>query len=1595
MGKEGDQIKKEQQKIDKFDDKVDKKVALDGKEYADIVIKKVDDVVGKIDANFGIKEQAVIDSPKFKEVRNRALSDTFKILQEIDKKNIGELTVKLETKLNDILKEFTPFTEEEKKITKFKSDLTEFNTYMEKRREYEKNGKFSDAEKLTKEYQAKHIPATEQASPLESANFQAEKKYQEVKNTLGDAEKIAEILKIAQGYIDQANQERKFEQQEGFRVGFILQGPNISGNGDAVNLPGELIKTTDSGEESPIADLASIVEIDPTKGVRIVMLPQSMEGTKETLKQFGVTEGWVKPDVLRKAISAIKMKFSHCEEGMTRCVTPKIEGKSLETAAKAQDLVEESNAIKAKMELMKLMEQTTITSERAIKSLWFSIECKNGKPSFSPKFLADFDNEVLANKKSGIRVAQESLLKATIIEATEKADPLSKEFYLGQEALSNGKLPEARFRLTKFLYESSVKKDQPEFKEMIEFAEEKVKVFNIASIKRLQKINDQLSDSKRYQSLLKDPANERFLYKFTQQNKANLEAQLQQSEAGTIDTKSQYQALIQRREQTISATPISSVAAYGGIERGVDKDNSDQLRDAWNSLVYAEFSTGVESDSSKIQDEYLSAARTLRELGQTDISSEYFEAAMKDDIEQVRGTISEAQKEQMRAKIIEENEKKRPDYEAKIRQKMFSKIDEFNAKRPAELQKPLEISAADLKALVDEAMAEGVEEQIKKVVMHGMEIANNKGLLEKGSKKAWGEYESMMDVNDKWYIISDKGAEKIAEQVFINGVIMALSGGVGALASASVRAFMIANGVRSGFALGAAGFVSESVGFELANRTIHSTILGEKGLFMPADLAKGIGQSMLMFGAIGGGNKLWGAVSEASGLVSKEALATAGTAERLLRQGANYTGQLATESAVFTATSDNSFIESAGDILMLRVGGKLVSPITGAMHETSQKIIEKGLEIVKEQEKEAVVSKEVTPEISTVEEPSTIDPDLQKKFDRRQETRQPEIQRIKEYWEEITEHSNITNSKDTETPEAHKAQSEMISFLREEINLGMPPNLDAMWEQVRKTPLTPEQRSMTLATIQHMLRTKNQTEMIMDEMEITALRRLGVAPGERPQRGDTKPLEDMRKQVFMEKLAEKMHLAPFKGNIDYKEIDGVLVLRCENNEDFARIANIHPGHTPAGVAITPAENGLGISLIVIRSDQELNENRSGVIRHELQHIFKQGSNNIEEGRLNYNNYSSTFQNGRSYFDEHGNLSKERVQEYLNVEKEDMHVSFKDEALAFLRTSHHQGLENMINGLHFSENNSYDYFNGMREVILKNITKARPELMGDAEFIKGLNATIDKYRAEYRAETKEWLDGIESAVRALQDSGMAEMQARDHLADLLMFVQLKEWGKKLSEIGGKVKIENDVHSEFLNNIKIKNRWPYNEPSSGHDFETEVGAPFRAKIEELESLREKAKDLPQSYRNKVDAYVDERIKAIKGVVQMADSKRVIDGTLKLRPVSVDSFVTLNRNVSALRDKTSKLPIKIREYLEKELALSEKSILSKTEVNKDPDLVWLENDGLLIDRAVSDPALFSYALDRIGDYRVNIKLLDLLGKHKMNSGDVASTINDAEQR
>lgn len=1436
---EGEQINTEQTRLDKIDKKIDKKVMVKGKDYAEIVIKKVDAIEEKLKSNFGIKEQIVLDSPKFKESKTKAFSDTFAILRGIDEKNIDALTVKLDQKLKDIEKEFIPFSAEEIKITKFKNDLADFNTYMEKRRGLEKSGKFKEAQNLTNEYQSKHVVATETASPIETANYLASKKYQEVKNTLGDSEKINELLHMAQGYVDQANEERKFEQQEGFRVGYMVQGSNRHSEKSAVELPSDLAQSTDRGDKKEIIDLAAIVEINPEKGVRIVMTAACTDATRVELKELGVAEGWVKPAVLRKAISVFAMKFSHCEEGTTRCVTPKKEGKSIETEAQAKALVDEANILKAKVEITTLMDKTSIASKRAIEVFSGNIMSKEGKVSFTPKFLADFENLTIEQKKSGIKMAQDSLLRASIIEATEKAeDPVSKHFHLGRESLQNGDLPGARFRFNQFLDEVSRQQDRPEMKDMIVFAKEQVKTFNIASIKRLQRINDQLSNSKRYEALFKDHANERFLYNFIAKNKANLEFQLQQIEAGTIEAKAQGASLVQRKEQTISATPI--VGPDGRAPSMQEKDNSDKLMDAWNSLVYAEFSTGIESDKGKIQDEYLSAARSLRSLGQPDIASEYFEAAMKEDIDRVRGSISAAQKEQMRTKIINENEKKRSTYETTIRKKIWGEIEEFNAKRPPEQRKPLEISTTELTSLVDEAMAEGVEEKMKKAVMHGMEVANDKGELEKGGKKAWSEYESMMDVNDKWYIISDKEAEKIAEQVFINGIIMAISGGVGSLAAASVRAYMIANGIRSGLALGAAGFVAESTGFELANRGIRTTILKEKGLFMPIELAKGIGQSMLMFGSIGVGNKGWSAVSKATGLATEEAIATAGTTEKLLRTGADksgeltvrasmkkasdnvveeslgkitgrtirkgldWSGQLATEAAIFSATSDNSFIESAGDIIMLRIGGKFVSPITGAMHDAGRKIIEEGAK--KGQEKDmsmpvGAIDNPVGEVGETSVKPETSQEALQDQHEQSLHSYQQEYKQrtqkivddYRECWSAIepgedlnalrkdAESGKITQEQfQIRTAEVHEQTGKAIADLRKLINLNTGElTLEKVYAALAKDyPDIPiKQKRMLIATAGHLLLTFETTRFFENGL-------LHDNPG---------ATYEQKAQQLKNDMIHQMQLPPLEGKIDYKIINGVLCIRPESQNDYGKFPGNTTSHTSMGIAISQESTHMGIGVIVVRPDQELSP-ENDVIEHELQHIYKHGSDPHEPEQKDIAAFSRKKAEGKWHMlNEQNEPDRDAMREYFKTVHQTGMGMLKHEALAFLVTKSRS--IDQIYGSLTEERGSYDFSNN--DVVYLEET-GMTEAMKNTSNSDGL---VHMYHEEsmvakriYRKEAQDIISALCTTVKFMQRFSTVEpgerekareQRIRAQLRDYLMFIPIGEWKSAMDNLMTKV------------------------------------------------------------------------------------------------------------------------------------------------------------------------------------------------------------------
>lgn len=98
MGLEGNQniIRGEQGRLDKLDAKIDKKIALSGKDYSDIVFKKVDTTIAKLNTDFGIKNEAILKDQKYQEMKAKSLNGITQALFELDQKNISELAGKLD-----------------------------------------------------------------------------------------------------------------------------------------------------------------------------------------------------------------------------------------------------------------------------------------------------------------------------------------------------------------------------------------------------------------------------------------------------------------------------------------------------------------------------------------------------------------------------------------------------------------------------------------------------------------------------------------------------------------------------------------------------------------------------------------------------------------------------------------------------------------------------------------------------------------------------------------------------------------------------------------------------------------------------------------------------------------------------------------------------------------------------------------------------------------------------------------------------------------------------------------------------------------------------------------------------------------------------------------------------------------------------------------------------------------------------------------------------------------------------------------------------------------------------------------------------------
>ncbi|MDP2642479.1 MAG: hypothetical protein Q8P62_01395 [Candidatus Peregrinibacteria bacterium] len=212
-----------------------------------------------------------------------------------------------------------------------------------------------------------------------------------------------------------------------------------------------------------------------------------------------------------------------------------------------------------------------------------------------------------------------------------------------------------------------------------------------------------------------------------------------------------------------------------------------------------------------------------------------------------------------------------------------------------------------------------------------------------------------------------------------------------------------------------------------------------------------------------------------------------------------------------------------------------------------------------------------------------------------------------------------------------------------------------------------------------------------------------------------------------------------------------------------------------------------------------------------------------------------------------------------------------------------------------------------------------------------------------------------------------------------------------EVVSKAEIPVDVSDQFLDLDLL--RKDYARYFSG-DFEAEVAVPYRAKMAQLIEIKNKAKNLSPVFRDKVNAYVDGKIKSLNDELQRGISKgdrRRIDVALKKVDSykEVDRLFTSHESSSGIRSEINKLPEPAKRYLEKHLAESER----KSSIH--PSSISLSITESLVQYATQDPVFFAYAIDKIGHLEMYPALLDSLKDYKQKAEELDSVLRDAVEK
>jgi hypothetical protein len=889
MGIEGNQqiIKSEQGRLDKIDKKVDKKVAIDGKDYADIVLRKVDATTNKIGTDFGIKNEAILKDKGYQEMKMKALNGIVLALFQIDEKNISDLSSKLD-------KALTTIEQSGEKMLALDTSLTSGDKLAQQLNALKEKGDIDGMVKATKEYMA--------------ANEQA----------LDDAQKVDLLNQLNTQLLAQAEQVRKGEVMNVKGVEWRLGDTLVA---TRINMDGTTIRRE-------VRPLAKIEKIDTKEGVTVT---ENASTRLIPLADFGK----YMDDALAAQNKNEKDPFTL---GNDRRIVAK-ESPSDSLAKEAQEAQQKAALIALKDLVVKgsalaSCKDFTPKSPRTfglMKEGSVAINANTGALNFTKTF----DTYSIEDQQIVVDEFVQFLKEKGAGQKIEDAkSPEEKLFYQAELSLQKGQIGSARADCIKFIQSLNGKELTSELTPLKEKAEGYLKGMWQHSMNELKQANEtmfgkaaitQVRDKMKY-GMLKGDAQQmkRFEQAFqTVHGQAN-----ERIEASSQNSKTEN--ILQDPSSIFKDLPQAT---------GENSEEISACQNAWQKIAFAQTMAMRNDSSAQKQEHYADAAEALRALGLYDFSEDFVKKGLRDRLDLTKN--SDALKAKKMECVMRLNSH-REEYSTKVKQQFL----EQTRNQPG---RP-ELSEQQFNKLIDQAIDHAADQQIDALILKSTVTQMDEGGLQGPDDRLAKIYKTIENPNEDILTFSDKEISALGDRVIhfavemaVQAALMAVSGGIGNIAAAGMRTAMMTTGAREAIA-GAAGFMANAAAFELASKTL-APLTGGPGFTTEEDFALDYGKSLLMFGALHGLGKLSNAATKAAGGAEALNLAQKSTiyvtqlgAEVSVLSGLSML-EAARDGKLGPVSGVHLLGENVATVLGLRIGTKIVHA-TGAI-EAMEKVAEK------------------------------------------------------------------------------------------------------------------------------------------------------------------------------------------------------------------------------------------------------------------------------------------------------------------------------------------------------------------------------------------------------------------------------------------------------------------------------------------------------------------------------------------------------------------------------------------------------------------------------------------------------------------------------